>query len=74
MAWYLRPVLLEHLVAVGVDLDLADGGHPGALETQVDPTDSGEQGQHVHRVCAPFAATREDVDRFCNFMNAVIRV
>jgi hypothetical protein len=32
MPWHLRPVFREDLLAVGVDLDLADDGHPGAFQ------------------------------------------
>jgi hypothetical protein len=31
MAWYLRPVSGQHGLAVGVDLHLTNGGHPGSF-------------------------------------------
>lgn len=47
MAGDLRPVVGEYGLAVGVDLDLPDGGHAGAFEAEFQATDAGEQGQHV---------------------------
>jgi hypothetical protein len=44
MTGNLRPVLREHSAAVGVDLDLADGGHPGSLQAELEAADAGEQG------------------------------
>jgi hypothetical protein len=43
MARHLRPVLREHALAERVDLNLADDGHAGAFETQVQAADAGEQ-------------------------------
>lgn len=43
MAGYLRPVSGQHALAVGVELDLPDGGHAGALQAELDATDAGEQ-------------------------------
>jgi hypothetical protein len=47
MAGNLRPVSGEYGAAVGVELHLSDGGHPGALQAELDATDAGEQGQNV---------------------------
>jgi hypothetical protein len=48
VARHLRPVLLEHLAAVGVDLDLPDNGHAGAFEAKLEAADAGEERQDVH--------------------------
>lgn len=50
MAWNLRPVLGQHPLAVGIAFDLADTGPPGAVETQIQAADAGEEGQVVHAV------------------------
>jgi hypothetical protein len=48
MAWHLRPVAGQHPLAERVDLDLADDGHAGALEAEVESAYAGEKGQDVH--------------------------
>ena len=48
MPGHLRPVLRQHTPAPRINLHLADDGHPGALEAEVEAADAGEQGQDVH--------------------------
>src|SRR5262245_32609223 len=48
MFGHLRPVLVENLAAVGVDLHLADNGHARTFEAELQPANAGEQAQHVH--------------------------
>jgi hypothetical protein len=38
----------EYGTAERVDLDLADDGHPGALQAKLEAADPGEQGEDVH--------------------------
>jgi hypothetical protein len=33
----------QHLLAEGIDLDLADDGHAGAFQAQFEASDAGEQ-------------------------------
>jgi hypothetical protein len=48
MTGYLRPVPREDGSAERVELYLADDGHAGAFEAELETADAGTQGQDVH--------------------------
>ncbi|WBC18251.1 hypothetical protein O7600_17515 [Micromonospora sp. WMMA1998] len=54
MAGHLRPVLVQDGSAERVDLDVTDDPHPGPLQSEGQPADTGEQIEHVH---AAFTST-----------------
>lgn len=41
---YVGPMAAQHRLAFLVPLDLGDGDHPGAFQSDVEPADTGEQG------------------------------
>jgi hypothetical protein len=47
-SWYVGPVFCEDGAAVGVDLDLGDAFPAGALEAEVDSSDSSEKTDESH--------------------------
>jgi hypothetical protein len=56
MPWDLRPVAGEDFGAVGVEFDLADGGHAGAFEAEFEAAYACEQGEDVHAAARRVAA------------------
>ena len=49
VAWNIRPVLCQHLLAVGIVLDLPYDLMAGSLEPEVEAADTAEQTAYAHQ-------------------------